>query len=240
MDPVGLAGGLNLYGYVDNNPVRFYDPTGLTPEELGGMGNDSAAYFLLLRQPLLRTRRFETFSSAHRRPQSLPDSYAPRYGFLRSFRLCRARHDECRQRKDPAAVYVTLLAHEVHSGVHRVIERERGAPPEEGAANPARDREGAEGERRAAIEVRHRSPSEDERDRAEDTDRDEPRGRKAEEDGRGERGCGSEDDADSPRSIPERCAYTEEQHEGDGDRRPPPEDNASNEQEERNGVDDLE
>ena len=28
-DPIGEAGGLNLYGYVGNNPVNFYDPYGL-------------------------------------------------------------------------------------------------------------------------------------------------------------------------------------------------------------------
>ena len=31
-DPIGLAGGLNLYGYANGDPVNFSDPFGLCPE----------------------------------------------------------------------------------------------------------------------------------------------------------------------------------------------------------------
>ncbi len=31
-DPIGLAGGLNLYGYANGDPVNFSDPYGLCPE----------------------------------------------------------------------------------------------------------------------------------------------------------------------------------------------------------------
>jgi len=37
-DPIGLAGGLNLYGYADGDPVNFSDPFGLCPKDMGGDG----------------------------------------------------------------------------------------------------------------------------------------------------------------------------------------------------------
>jgi RHS repeat-associated protein len=37
-DPIGLAGGLNLYGFANGDPVTYSDPFGLCPEDMGGDG----------------------------------------------------------------------------------------------------------------------------------------------------------------------------------------------------------
>lgn len=37
-DPIGLAGGLNLYGYADGDPINYHDPFGLCPQSAGGDG----------------------------------------------------------------------------------------------------------------------------------------------------------------------------------------------------------
>jgi RHS repeat-associated protein len=36
-DPIGLAGGLNLYGFANGDPINFSDPFGLCPEWLDGI-----------------------------------------------------------------------------------------------------------------------------------------------------------------------------------------------------------
>jgi RHS repeat-associated protein len=43
-DPIGLAGGVNLYSYAGNNPVGFTDPFGLCPEELRKKADQGECY----------------------------------------------------------------------------------------------------------------------------------------------------------------------------------------------------
>ena len=45
-DPIGTKGGLNLYGYARNNPVRWSDRTGFVPADPGGVVGCLAAEFM--------------------------------------------------------------------------------------------------------------------------------------------------------------------------------------------------
>lgn len=45
-DPIGIAGGANLYAYANNNPLRWFDPWGLGPTDATGekVGNDEDTF----------------------------------------------------------------------------------------------------------------------------------------------------------------------------------------------------
>jgi uncharacterized protein RhaS with RHS repeats len=45
-DPIGLAGGMNLYGYVGNNPISFVDPLGLETAVVIETWRDGSINFL--------------------------------------------------------------------------------------------------------------------------------------------------------------------------------------------------
>lgn len=36
-DPIGLAGGINAYSYVNGNPLNYVDPNGLSPADVAGI-----------------------------------------------------------------------------------------------------------------------------------------------------------------------------------------------------------
>ena len=41
-DPIGVAGGSNLYAYANNNPLRWFDPWGLMPETAASIVGSTA------------------------------------------------------------------------------------------------------------------------------------------------------------------------------------------------------
>jgi RHS repeat-associated protein len=58
-DPIGLAGGLNLYGFAQGDPVNFGDPLGLGPCEVRDL--QCLAYMVMTR---LKSRTIETAADA--------------------------------------------------------------------------------------------------------------------------------------------------------------------------------
>jgi RHS repeat-associated protein len=65
-DPIGIAGGLNVYGYANGDPVNFRDPFGLFEIDLGLLSANQVAQLQELR------RRSSTFDRWYREADALP------------------------------------------------------------------------------------------------------------------------------------------------------------------------
>lgn len=52
-DPIGLEGGINLYAYVQNNPVNYFDPNGLFDIALTPYATAAAPFLAMADSPVL-------------------------------------------------------------------------------------------------------------------------------------------------------------------------------------------
>lgn len=90
-DPIGLAGGVNVYGFAVGDPVNFSDPYGLCPPQFTGKpcsGWVSVFAPRIARRsvpvPLVRSNRIPAGPPASGAGGTRPDSHPPAAGFCRS------------------------------------------------------------------------------------------------------------------------------------------------------------
>ena len=80
-DPIGLAGGLNVYGFANGNPVTYSDPYGLTPKAIVAVGLYRAFATALRRYAARRAAeeaREEAASAPARAPNPWGATWLPR------------------------------------------------------------------------------------------------------------------------------------------------------------------
>ena len=74
-DPIGYAGGSNLYGYVGNDPVNFADSLGLSRDIGGGSGTVRFSFATFIPYPRVKDIFGKVFNGNSRGPSSASTSY---------------------------------------------------------------------------------------------------------------------------------------------------------------------